>query len=324
MKSSVSIVMPLYNKEREVARAIRSVLAQSLQNFELIVVNDGSTDTSVEQVRLFDDVRIRLIEQPNQGVSAARNRGVADARSDLVAFLDADDEWLPDFLSTILGLHRKYPDAKILATSYLMRSHEGSQRQAILRRVPEDFHEGILDDYFLVAVNSDPPVCSSAVTVDKNALKSIGGFPLGIRCGEDLLTWARLACKFSIAYSREPLVVFWEPAHVFDRAGRFDDVGDPVGYELCKLYHNAPAAKRKGIRAYLTLWHRMRAILSLQLGKRVDCLRSVGRSIGFGGLNPRIIVIGLLAILPYPRPARIFQTLKRVIGRKTDRKALKE
>ena len=83
---AVSIVMPLFNKEKEVSRAIRSVLSQSVQNFELIVVNDGSTDNSPSVVKEFVDPRISIIYQKNGGVSSARNRGVQEAKSELIAF----------------------------------------------------------------------------------------------------------------------------------------------------------------------------------------------------------------------------------------------
>lgn len=83
----ISIVIPLYNKEQQVARTLRSVLGQTFREFEVVVVDDGSTDNSVAVVRGFDDSRIRIVGQPNSGVAAARNRGIAEAHYDLVAFV---------------------------------------------------------------------------------------------------------------------------------------------------------------------------------------------------------------------------------------------
>lgn len=320
-KPSISVVMPLYNKELEVARAIRSVLAQSFADFELIIVNDGSTDRSVDQVTCFADARIRLMNQHNQGVSAARNRGVAESASDLVAFLDADDEWLPEFLATILRLVERYPSSRVFATSYLMREPSGRTRKAILRGVPHDFHEGILEDYFSVAAQSDPPLWSSAIAVHKGTFTSVGGFPLGIRSGEDLLTWVRMASRWPIAYCNEALAVFWmpgywEPGQSSERLGRFDEIGDPVGDELVKLYAEASDRSRKGVRAYLAMWHRMRAAIFLQLDNRVGCLRCVGQSVRFGGNDIRILLFFLLAISPVRRPVRLFYILKEYINRR--------
>ena len=103
----ISIVIPLYNKEKQIAHTLQSVFAQTFQDFEIVIVDDGSTDNSVMEVKKFDDPRVLLIQQSNAGVSAARNRGIEEANGELIAFLDADDEWMPEFLQTILQL-KKY------------------------------------------------------------------------------------------------------------------------------------------------------------------------------------------------------------------------
>jgi len=98
----VDIVIPLYNKAACVGRAIRSILNQTMTDWSLIVVDDGSTDNGPDVVRTFNDPRIRLIQQQNAGPGAARNRGIAEATSEYIAFLDADDEWLPFHLENSL------------------------------------------------------------------------------------------------------------------------------------------------------------------------------------------------------------------------------
>lgn len=106
--------MPLYNKARWVGRSIESILGQSCGAFELLVVDDGSTDDSVDVVRSFRDERIRVIRQENAGVSAARNSGIANAKGEYVAFLDADDSWEPYHLEVLLEGFRCYPDAAVV------------------------------------------------------------------------------------------------------------------------------------------------------------------------------------------------------------------
>ncbi|MDA8106173.1 MAG: glycosyltransferase family A protein [Nitrospiraceae bacterium] len=123
--------MPLYNKEDEVDRAVRSVLNQTVSDFELVIVNDGSTDKGPQVVRAIEDQRIRIVDQTNQGVSAARNRGIEEASAELIAFLDADDEWMPDFLETIIDLKEKFPCCKVFATRYLIASDYGERTSII-------------------------------------------------------------------------------------------------------------------------------------------------------------------------------------------------
>lgn len=118
---SVSIVIPLYNKGPHISRTIQSVLNQTEQNFEIIVVDGQSTDEGPKIVKSFEDPRIFFFEQVGSGVSSARNEGISHSRSDFVAFLDADDEWMPDHLETLLRLREAYPEAGAYTTAYLVK-----------------------------------------------------------------------------------------------------------------------------------------------------------------------------------------------------------
>lgn len=195
----VSVVIPLYNKVQHIRRAVGSVLAQTYQDFELIVVDDGSTDGSGDVVRQFKDPRIRLIVQENAGVSAARNRGIREAGQELIAFLDADDEWLPCFLETVLDLWERYPEAGIYATAYRYSQGEITWRPkfADCLASPEG---GLLGDYFRAALRI-APVTASSVLAPKHVLSRVGGFPAGIGHGEDLCTWAQIALHYRVAWS---------------------------------------------------------------------------------------------------------------------------
>ncbi|MBO7312877.1 MAG: glycosyltransferase family 2 protein, partial [Alistipes sp.] len=111
--SQISVVIPLYNKAAEIERALRSVVEQSLSVGEIIVVNDGSTDSSKEVVERFiaahPDAGIRLINQKNSGVSAARNRAIEEAKGSYIALLDADDWWLPNYIAEVCRMMEYYP-----------------------------------------------------------------------------------------------------------------------------------------------------------------------------------------------------------------------
>ena len=105
----ISVIIPLYNKEKTIVHTLSTVMSQTYKCFEVIVVNDGSSDDSVQLINdNFSDSRIRIISQENSGVSVARNKGVEEAKGDWIAFLDADDEWLPDYLSTLMNALIKY------------------------------------------------------------------------------------------------------------------------------------------------------------------------------------------------------------------------
>lgn len=233
MSDSVSVVIPLYNKLEFVERALQSVFNQTIQPMELVIVDDGSSDGGAELVERIDDARIRLIRQANAGVSAARNRGIEAAKGDLIAFLDADDEWMPVFLETVVRLYSKYPTAGAYATAYTIIEGDGSEIVPPLINIPPAPWEGLLDNYFRSSLTIEKsliskiktciqfhfgePVWSSAVAVKKSVFEEIGGFPLGEPQGEDLDMWGRIAIKYPIAYSTK----------------------------LCSVYHNEVSPYRK-------------------------------------------------------------------------------
>ena len=127
-----TVVIPLFNKERHIERAVRSVINQTFQDFEIIVVDDGSTDNSVEEVLKIKDNRIKLIKQKNGGVSSARNKGIDESRFEYIAFLDADDAWKPNFLESINGVIEQYPKAGAYCTSYDIKREDLESNLSIL------------------------------------------------------------------------------------------------------------------------------------------------------------------------------------------------
>lgn len=199
----VTVIIPLYNKGLHIVRTLNSVLKQTFQDFEIIVVDDGSTDNGVEMVNSFNDPRIWLIRQKNQGVSAARNRGVNEATTDLIAFLDADDEWMPLHLETILRLKKKYPEAGIYTTAYKIYLSNGKTRWPIYKYIPDSPWEGVLPNYFKSSAIGEPPVCSSVVMIPKKIFLELGGFPQGYQFQEDADLFGKIALKYPVAFSWE-------------------------------------------------------------------------------------------------------------------------
>lgn len=209
MSIKISVIIPLYNKEALVEKCICSVLKQSFMPDEIILVDDGSTDNSVNIVIgiLRDNnvqVDVKLIEQSNYGVSTARNVGIKKAKNELVALLDADDEWEPCFLEEMLALIYEFPDASMYSSFHFVRDGDGNyfKPQSVL---PHDF-KGYVEDYFLISKKM-PIVNSSKVILRKEDFLTVGGFPEGAVLTEDLFLWFKMALDFKVAFLNKALVV---------------------------------------------------------------------------------------------------------------------
>ena len=295
----ISVIIPLFNKEATIRKAIDSVLSQTYDQFEIIIVNDGSDDNSLSVVRSIPDARITVIEQPNAGVSAARNRGITEAHGEYVTFLDADDEWDNDFLETIVSLIDRYPLAKVYGTNYRLCDCHGNKYETTINGV--DFKgedNGMIDDYFGVAAISSPPVCSICIAMRRSDMLEIGGFPKGIKSGEDLLTWARLLVNGGLAYclSAHSTYNLDEGYEYGSQPVRRQDPGDPVGKELKKLLRKNPDAK--GLKAYISHWHKMRASVAIRFGERKETIKECIMALIYNPLNINVFPFVILSILP--------------------------
>ena len=215
----VSVVIPLYNKEKHIVRAIQSVFAQTVQDFEIVVVDDGSTDGGSEVVRNIQDDRVKLIRQPNAGVSTARNRGIQEANGELIAFLDADDTQKTEFLATVLHLSKVFPEAGICCTAYELVEPSGKVWIPDYKGIPPAPWEGIIPDYIYSALG-DPPAFTSAVAIPKRIFSKVGFFNVSERIGEDLDLWLRIAIKYPVAFSHKIGATYFRDA--MNRANSFD------------------------------------------------------------------------------------------------------
>lgn len=262
----ISVVIPLYNKEKQIANTLHTVLKQTYQDFEIVIVNDGSSDNSVVEVEKIQDSRIRIIHQQNRGASAARNKGIEEAKYNLIAFLDADDEWKPEYLETQYNLSLKYPECSVFVTNYEFKDPNGLITKTKISNLPYDTVDGLLTNYFEVINCSHPPITSITIMVKKYAIKEIGGFLVGATLGEDLITWAKLAVKYKIAFSKKVVAVYnfrSQKQLVIPR--RAPDKVDLVGLEFEKLYRICDDIHLK---RYIALWHKMRMVTFVRLGMK--------------------------------------------------------
>ncbi len=214
-----SVIIPLYNKAAYIEKAIRSVLAQTYQEFELIVVNDGSTDDSLEIVRNCQSsiANCQLLEQQNQGVSVARNNGVKLAKYDYIAFLDADDWWELTYLEEMKKLTEEFPDGGIYSCSYYKVKNKKNSRADI--GVAPDFTKGRIN-YFRIYANNifNMPLWTGATVVRRNIFENENGFKPGLKLGEDFDLWVRIALKYPVVFLNKPLAYYNQDVEQINRA----------------------------------------------------------------------------------------------------------
>nr|WP_290223838.1 glycosyltransferase family A protein [Trichocoleus desertorum] len=274
---NVSIIIPLYNKGKYVARALNSILAQTYQNFEVFVVDDGSTDNGPEIVNSYTDSRLRLIRQTNAGPGAARNRGIQSSQAPLLAFLDADDEWMPTFLAESVQQLQAHPDCAISAFGRFLGAErtswepgcrqfgvtEGEWRMPVsldahsIKRVIDFFHPG-------------------AIVCRREVLDRFGGFYTknGCNYGEDVYLWAQIALNYKIY--RNPVPLFWwhtEASEISAYSARKIVPPWPMLTDPQPLRMDCPPAYQPALERYLTYLAVIAAERCIRAGDRATAER---------------------------------------------------
>ncbi len=199
----ISVIIPLYNKEKAVKGTLESLLQQTFQDFEVIIVDDGSTDNSVQVVKEVSDQRIKLFQKENEGVSHTRNKAVAKATASHIAFLDADDLWESNHLEELWTLIQKFPEAGLYCAAYQKKYNEQLTLpfSSALVKKPKNW-QGYVDDFFEASL-TDCIAWTSAVAMPKGVFEALGGFDTSIThgAGEDTDLWMRVALAYKVAYS---------------------------------------------------------------------------------------------------------------------------
>ncbi len=201
-----SIIIPLYNKAPYIQKALQSIVCQTLRDFELIIIDDGSTDGSaiIAEKYLIENHReilYKILHQQNSGVSVARNNGVAVSKGEFIAFLDADDWWEPDFLEEMDKMIAEYPDAGIYAANYVYYK-PGKTHVALM------LHRGYINYPVAYMQSAAMPVTSITTCMPRTVFDEMGGFPIGIKLGEDFLLWAKTAIHYKVAFCEKPLAYY--------------------------------------------------------------------------------------------------------------------
>lgn len=300
-----SVVIPLYNKAPFIANTLASVLAQSVRDFEVVVVDDGSTDGSAQTVaalvRAQTDGRLRLVRQRNAGVSVARNTGIDQARGDWVVFLDADDWQHPGFLAALQQAEQRFPAAGVLATDVLLIPHSEGAWPPRWEVGNQMAHEIELIRDLPTRWMQAPSLSSSSVAVKRSLLLRMQPcFPPGETVGEDLDLWFRLAEKTPVALVRAPLAAYRVALQGSLSAAHTPEAVPPY---LLRMQERArsgqllPAQRRATLRL-VAQQHVTHARHAIAAGQRLLALRWLMRSL-YGARTRRWwLTLGMAVLVP--------------------------
>jgi len=265
----ISVILPLYNKAKYIARAIDSILRQTYQDFEIVVVDDGSTDNGPSIVSSYTDPRIRLIHQVNAGPGAARNRGIQESTAPFLSFLDADDEWMPEFLAKSLRQLCDHPDCAVSVAGRF----RGDERLSW-----ESKHRGfgITEGPWRMPTALNAPLMKSsieffhpgAVLCLREVVERFGGFYTKNRCnyGEDTYLWVCIVLNYKIY--RNPAPLFWwhtEASEIAIASGRKNVPPWPMLIDPEPIRNDCPPEYCASLERYL-------AYLALSVARR--CIRA--------------------------------------------------
>jgi glycosyltransferase involved in cell wall biosynthesis len=202
-----SIIIPVYNKEKFISNTLKSVFNQTFQDFEIIIVNDGSTDESEKEILKFDDKRIVYFFNKNAGVSKARNFGIKNAKSEYICFLDADDYWFPNFLETFKNCINTYPNEKVFSSKKEIETASKIILPTYSISIKNDFE--VVD--FFKASQKECVLWTSTAVIHKSVFNDIGNYDEKINRGEDTELWIRIGLKYKIVFIAKVLA-----RHVYD------------------------------------------------------------------------------------------------------------
>ena len=274
-----SIVIPLYNKENYIEKTLQSVFNQSYSNYEVIIVNDGSTDKSIDVVNQFSNENIKIINQTNQGASSARNQGIAEASNQWIALLDADDIWLKNHLKELEKTINLLPKADMVGNAYEIILHKTFHKKPIYSKslpcVP-----AYIDDYFSYSL-IDRLFITPAIAFKKNRFESVDGFDSSIISGEDTEFISRFAINFILGYNPNITVINLKETE--NNLSTLKDIYARTAFlNKLKKYEKANPSLNK----YLDI-NRYSLALQSKINRNFELYKSLAFDINFDHLNQK-------------------------------------
>lgn len=258
-----SVIIPLFNKAPYVRKALESVMSQTYRNFELIIVDDGSTDNSSticeEYLSRHSILDFRLIRQANSGVAAARNNGVAASHGDYVAFLDADDWWEPTYLEEMARFIDLYPEAGLYGCDYYY------VKNGRAKIIPKNA-EGYIDYCKVYAECKAMPIHPNGAIIPRKVFDEVGGFDTRIKMGEDFIMFMQIVWKYKVAFLNKQLVYFNQDADPQWRA--ITKLHKPEHHMLWYMAQWEDKEKENATYKAMIDWLRVNGLLNYWLDKR--------------------------------------------------------
>ncbi len=312
MRYRVSVIIPTYNRSQVLLRAINSVINQTSKPFEIIVVDDGSTDDTKKALEIYGD-KIRYLYRENSGrPGVARNTGLENAKGDWIAFIDSDDVWLPDKLQLQLRLIEK---AKVplglVFGDYEVVNHDNSLRRAKVFNpsdleclVESDLKEGKilkkdLFHYFLIFKN---PIHTSSVLLNRELLDSVYGFDPSLTIAEDRDLWIRSAERMQVGFVPKITCKYThEGGNITeDKLFYAQSVSCVMQHHFDRNKHDIPVWLIALIKSSLRRQYRSISFLSAKIGKRGDAVRYIAKSLKYPDLAVLRYFCQISAILTFP------------------------
>lgn len=205
----ISVIIPLYNKEQSITTTLESVFSQSYTDYEVIVVDDGSTDNSANIVRGWVNDKIRLISKPNGGVCSARNRGIEEAKGEYMALLDGDDIWDKEYLAEQVKMICDFPEAAMWGINFA-EMNNGKLVRKLETKLP-DGYRGYVENYFQMPGRISDLFCSSSVVIRREVFDKVGMFDERIKYAEDSDMWFRIIATHKVAFYDKYMVFYqWD------------------------------------------------------------------------------------------------------------------
>lgn len=304
-----SVVIPLYNKEKEISNTLQSLVLQTFKDFEVIIINDGSTDAGEEVVKQVKDDRIKILNQMNQGVSVARNLGINTAVGEYVVFLDADDICKPEHLDVLFQLIRDNPEQVVFSTGYQVKENN------MFLSVPTSFEKGFsgtVQNPFLHLSKGLSLLNSSTTCVRRNVLTKNFLFPPGVARGEDLHLWIRLINEFGICHSSRRTIIINRDA--LERSVSNKIINIPAHFMIIvELFKNdiVKYQHRKGLKLFF-----LKSGLATAAGSKMSGQKDFTYKLAHFCFSNKFYKQGIIISFIYIIPNFVFCILRKMRNRK--------